>query len=136
LQLLNDWHTYSRVVRISITIAPVLILLYALVSFDLPKAFSTFSTHSTISWIGLAGQLLLSTRFIYQWYHSEKEKNSVLPAGFWAISVCGSFCVIYYSFNHPVLGFEPVLFVSQAMGMVVYLRNLSFFLKKRNTVAR
>ena len=33
--------------------------------------------------IGFLGQGLFASRFIYQWIYSEKNKQSLIPIGFW-----------------------------------------------------
>ncbi len=70
--------------------------------------------------IGISGQLLLNCRYLYQWYLSEKAKQSVLPLGFWVISAFASVLVVIYS----VVRKEPVLLIAQSLGLVVYLRNI------------
>lgn len=54
---------------------------------------------------GIAGQLVFTFRFVYQWMYSEKRKESLLPLGFWAISLTGSLMVLSYA----VLRLDPVL---------------------------
>lgn len=39
---------------------------------------------------GILGQFVFTFRFIYQWLYSEKRKQSILPIGFWVISITGS----------------------------------------------
>jgi len=43
------------------------------------------------SWIalGFAGQLLFSSRFLVQWWASEKEQRVVIPRSFWVLSALG-----------------------------------------------
>jgi lipid-A-disaccharide synthase-like uncharacterized protein len=75
--------------------------------------------------MGIVGQLALNLRFLYQWYYSELKDESLLPVGFWHISTWASVLVIVYSVHNPVTGqADPVLFVSQVCGIVVYARNL------------
>jgi lipid-A-disaccharide synthase-like uncharacterized protein len=69
---------------------------------------------------GAVGQGLLSFRFIYQWYFSEKAGASVFPLGFWGISLAGAWLVLLYA----VYRFDPVLLLAQALGVVIYTRNL------------
>jgi len=76
---------------------------------------------------GGAGQVVFNFRFVYQLICMERTKESVLPLGFWVISVVGSFMVISYAvFRH-----DPVLFVGQLFGFVVYGRNIALFLRTR-----
>lgn len=70
--------------------------------------------------LGAVGQLVLNLRFVYQWAYSEKRKSSLLPFGFWIISIAGSLCVIVYAFYRM----DPVLLVAQFLGLAVYSRNI------------
>jgi lipid-A-disaccharide synthase-like uncharacterized protein len=76
--------------------------------------------------IGSIGQLLLNFRYLYQWYHSEKVKKSILPLGFWVISAVASVMVVVYGiYRH-----DPVLLVAQGLGLIAYLRNIYWSLVK------
>lgn len=76
--------------------------------------------------LGTTGLLMLNLRYLYQWYRSEKEKESVLPFGFWVISAVGSVLVVVYAIRQS----DPVLLVSQGMGLLVYGRNIFIYLYK------
>ncbi|MER2997599.1 lipid-A-disaccharide synthase N-terminal domain-containing protein [Pontibacter populi] len=89
--------------------------------------------HSTISgtlvaWGG-AGQAIFTIRFVYQWYYSEKVQESVLPNGFWVISLVGSLMIILYA----VFRLDPVIFIGQAFGIVAYSRNLFIGLRQQKS---
>jgi lipid-A-disaccharide synthase-like uncharacterized protein len=78
--------------------------------------------------LGATGQIILSLRFVYQWYYSEKLKTSVLPFGFWVISLLGSLLVVIYAiFRKDIQGNwspDPVLIFAQGLGVFVYIRNM------------
>jgi lipid-A-disaccharide synthase-like uncharacterized protein len=78
---------------------------------------------SPIFIVGDVGQLMLNLRFIYQWYYSEQRKVSILPLGFWVISLTASVFVLIYGLYRR----DPVLIVSQGLGMVAYVRNIYFY---------
>jgi lipid-A-disaccharide synthase-like uncharacterized protein len=90
---------------------------------------STFAFKADLSFtfmfVGIAGQLLLNCRYLYQWYFSEKANESVLPLGFWVISLAASVMVVVYSVARQ----EPVLLVAQTLGIAVYLRNIIIYLR-------
>ena len=69
---------------------------------------------------GCTGQVIFTCRFIYQWYYSHKRHQSILPLGFWIISLIG--CIIIISYG--LFRLDPVLIVGQAFGLVVYVRNI------------
>lgn len=70
--------------------------------------------------LGILGQLTLNFRFLYQLYYSEKIGESVLPLGFWIISLLGAVMIIIYSYHEN----EPVLLLSQGFALFPYLRNI------------
>lgn len=65
--------------------------------------------------IGLTGQALFFMRFFLQWIASERAKKSVVPRGFWLISLLGSAFVLAYAFYRRdavfVLGMLPSVFI-------------------------
>jgi lipid-A-disaccharide synthase-like uncharacterized protein len=77
--------------------------------------------------LGYVGQAIFAGRFIVQWYVSEKKKQSVVPRAFWYMSLVGSVLLLAYS----ILKHEPVLFVGQLPGFVVYTRNLVLLSKAK-----
>ena len=69
---------------------------------------------------GSAGQVIFTLRFVYQWMYSQKRKASILPMGFWLISLIGSSIIVSYA----IFRRDPVLFIGQLTGFIVYGRNL------------
>jgi lipid-A-disaccharide synthase-like uncharacterized protein len=51
---------------------------------------------------------------------SEKKKVSTLPIFFWMISILGASLILIYA----ILRKDPILFMGQIFGLVVYIRNL------------
>ncbi|MFH0793135.1 MAG: lipid-A-disaccharide synthase N-terminal domain-containing protein [bacterium] len=70
---------------------------------------------------GLSGQLLFGTRFLYQWYVSERLKKSVVPKAFWWISLIAAFILLVYAIHKESLPFV----LAAVMGMPVYYRNIA-----------
>jgi lipid-A-disaccharide synthase-like uncharacterized protein len=122
LQLKGFWKQIPQVLRIIIFPMPLLILSY--ISFFAPETFKAILDKSdfseTIMITGTIGQLMLNLRYLYQWYFSEKAKESLLPLGFWVISFVASIMVVSYAF----IKHDPVLLVSQGLGMMAYSRNI------------
>jgi len=85
------------------------------------------------SWIiiGLMGQLLFSWRFILQWITSEKNKRSVIPIGFWYLSIGGSLILLSYAIHRT----DPVFILGQSGGLIIYLRNLILIYRERLNTA-
>jgi lipid-A-disaccharide synthase-like uncharacterized protein len=125
LQLKKVWGNISSGYRVLILILPFLCVAWFFdwtITGDL-QDYRQWMTDPVMI-VGTIGQLALNFRFLYQWYYSEKFESSVLPFGFWVISTWASVLVIFYSVLHPIYGIEPVLLVSQTLGIVVYLRNM------------
>lgn len=108
--------------RILIVLIPLLLILP--VAHDAPRACLRFFRNPDIPfWLllyGSAGQLIFTFRFIYQWFCSVRRHRSVLPAGFWIISLLGSLVIVSYA----IFRLDLVLIVGQSFGLVAYSRNL------------
>lgn len=72
--------------------------------------------------VGLFGQALFSMRFIVQWFHSEREKRSVVPTQFWYFSLAGGITLLSYAIYKQ----DPVFIIGQLSGLFIYGRNLYF----------
>lgn len=70
--------------------------------------------------LGLAGQIVFSSRFVLQWIYSEYRRQSVIPMAFWYLSVIGAAILLAYA----IYVRDLVFIVGQAGGMLIYLRNL------------
>jgi lipid-A-disaccharide synthase-like uncharacterized protein len=69
---------------------------------------------------GSLGQVIFTLRFVYQWFYSMKRNESLLPLGFWIISLIGSAVIISYG----LLRLDPVLILGQSFGFIAYIRNI------------
>ena len=74
---------------------------------------------------GSIGQVIFTFRFVYQWMYSELKKESSLPLGFWLLSLVGSLMILSYA----IIRKDPVLFVGQLFGFVIYSRNSYLILR-------
>src|SRR5256885_13147068 len=70
--------------------------------------------------LGFLGQAVFTARFLVQWVASEKKRTSVVPVAFWWLSLTGGLILLSYAIHRR----DPVIIVGQAMGLVVYVRNL------------
>ncbi|MEL6913952.1 MAG: lipid-A-disaccharide synthase N-terminal domain-containing protein [Pseudomonadota bacterium] len=71
---------------------------------------------------GLAAQSMFFMRFLVQWVSSERARASVMPRAFWWFSLLGGVMLLVYGFAQR----EPIIIIGQAVGIVIYLRNLWF----------
>ena len=72
--------------------------------------------------IGFSGQFFFTSRFLVQWFASEKLKKSVVPTAFWYLSLLGGTILLAYALNRR----DPVFILGQLTGILIYLRNLHF----------
>nr|BFE96981.1 hypothetical protein GCM10020185_75170 [Pseudomonas brassicacearum subsp. brassicacearum] len=63
--------------------------------------------------------------FALQWLYSEYKKRSMIPVGFWYLSIIGSALLLAYAIYRE----DPVFIVGQSFGFIVYLRNLQLIAK-------
>ena len=122
LHLKEQWRPIPLIFRIFVIVAPFITVVYLL--FDLHGNFSSLLKNEDISlplliW-GSVGQLIFTLRFYVQWIDSESKNESVLTRRFWLVSLVGSVMIIIYA----VFRYDPVLFLGQLTGLVIYLRNL------------
>ncbi len=75
-----------------------------------------------LAWVlvGFLAQVLFGGRFILQWIRSEKAGESVVPVGFWWLSIFGGVLMLAYALYR----WDPVFIFGQALGLLVYVRNL------------
>lgn len=122
LHFKNGWKSIPLLFRALIIIAPILTIGYLLS--DAPGNIFDLLTNSEIPtplqvW-GIIGQLIFTLRFYVQWINSESKNESVLSKSFWIVSLVGSVMLIIYA----VFRYDPVLFLGQLTGLIVYVRNL------------
>jgi len=89
-----------------------------------------FLSHPNIPlWLllfGSLGQVIFTLRFVYQWVYSIRRNESVLPLGFWQISVLGSGII----FSYGLFRGDPILILGQSVGFIVYTRNIILYKKE------
>lgn len=105
-----------------LVLTPVVAALVA--ALHIGQVVATLLTRSGVPlWLviyGSVGQLLFTLRFVYQYLYSRRRGESVLPAGFWIISLTGAALILSYG----VMRGDIVLIVGQGTGLCAYARNL------------
>ncbi|MCF0172539.1 MAG: lipid-A-disaccharide synthase N-terminal domain-containing protein [Bacteroidales bacterium] len=92
-----------------------------------------FHTECIPMWLvvyGSLGQVIFTLRFVYQFIYSHKKGESVLPKGFWIISLVGTVAICSYG----IIRHDWVLCLGQSVGFITYSRNL--YLICKNTPSR
>jgi len=79
--------------------------------------------------VGFAGQALFSARFVIQWIVSERAKKSIVPTAFWLFSLAGGATLLAYAIYRE----DPVFIAGQGAGLLIYLRNLHFILREKQS---
>ena len=77
---------------------------------------------------GTLGQLIFFSRWVIQWFYSERYKTSIIPIAFWWCSLIGGIITLIYAYH---IGSFPFM-LAQAIGIIVYLRNLLLIYKRNN----
>ena len=122
IQLQGDWKKIPRALKIFLYIFPVILVIYSYNNnvLDIHKLFNNEDIPLWLLVLGSAAQIIFNLRFIYQWLYSERMKDSILPLGFWILSLTGALLVLTYA----IIRKDPVLFIGHIMGSVVYARNI------------
>lgn len=116
------WAKVPGPLRILVFVFPGLAICWLLTgeTYNIQSLFANKDISSSLLIWGIIGQCVFTFRFIYQWLYSEKRQQSLLPIGFWIISITGSIMLLSYAIFRK----DPVLFVGQLFGVVVYSRNI------------
>src|SRR4030065_1519570 len=93
---------------------------------------STLSSELVLIAICFFAQCMFSMLFIVQWLATEKARASIIPETFWYFSFAGGAMLLAYA----IYRMDPVFILGQAMGLVIYARNIYFiWLGKREPSA-
>jgi len=70
--------------------------------------------------LGFTGQLVFASRFVIQWWASERQRRVIVPGLFWYLSLVGGAALLLYAWHKR----DPVFAVGQLSGILIYVRNL------------
>jgi lipid-A-disaccharide synthase-like uncharacterized protein len=76
---------------------------------------------------GVLAQFVFGARFLVQWIASEKAEKSVIPVGFWILSISGGLMTLVYGFARS----DIVIILGQAFSIFIYVRNLMLIAKEK-----
>lgn len=93
------------------------------------QAVGSSAPASATAWIvvGFVGQAVFGARFVVQLIASEIRKESYVPLAFWFLSVAGGLVLLSYAVHRR----DPVFIAGQAVGLLIYARNLVLIFRKR-----
>ncbi len=128
MQLQGSWQSFPKLLRWFLYGFPLIILIigYNNQVYDREILFHNEAIPLWLLLLGICGQIIFTLRFIYQWFYSEKRKESTLPMGFWVLSLVGSLLILTYA----IIRKDPVLLAGHILGLFLYIRNM-VLLKKQ-----
>lgn len=129
LQLQGQWQKFPKLLRYLLFIAPIFIVIfyYNNNKIDLDLLFKNAEIPTWLLILGIVAQIIFTIRFVYQWIHSERNKESTLPMGFWVLSLIGALMILSYA----IIRQDPVLFVGHLFGLIIYVRN-AYLIRQTN----
>ena len=71
--------------------------------------------------VGWSGNAIFFSRFMVQWYATEKRKQVVVPTAFWWLSLLGTMILLSYALFHTR---DSVFIFAYAFAWIPYMRNL------------
>ncbi|QYA24554.1 lauroyl acyltransferase [Gramella sp. MT6] len=122
LNLQGEWQNRNIFFKILVIVFPFAITAYILFlgSLQWQDLFKNKNITGLLITLGILGQMVYTSRFFYQWYHSEKTQESSLPMGFWILSLIGSILL----FSYGIFRHDPVLIAAHFFGGIIYVRDM------------
>ncbi len=122
MDLQGEWKRTPMLLRVLILLFPGILVIYYFNNnvYDLDRLFSREVMPGWLLLLGSVAQVIFTLRFFYQWAYSEKRNRSLLPKGFWTLSLSGSVLILLYA----ILRKDPVLLIGHLAGSIIYTRNL------------
>ena len=120
LNILNQWKKINIALRTLFLLTPAIVISMFVISKgdDISRLWTDVELGLLL--FGTTGQIIFAFRFVYQWWYSRKFNQSILPGGFWIISIAGSVCNLIYGIIRPDL----ILIINHGPGFLTYSRNL------------
>nr|MDK2851213.1 hypothetical protein [Candidatus Cloacimonadota bacterium] len=129
LDLKGWWQKLSRIWRTVVILTPAIGILsiLRLGGFNLGDIICHPNISTSWLMLGLSGTVLFNFRFVYQVIYSVKRNESILPMGFWVISMIGTILLITYAIYRR----DPVILLGQSLGLFIYVRNAMLILRSK-----
>ena len=126
----HQWKKLPFIIRTLLLLTPVVAILYMLkdASAFVDQFFRNEKIPLWLSIYGSMGQIIFTLRFVYQWIYSKRKDESLLPIGFWVISLLGALIIVSYAIYRR----DPVLILGQSTGLIAYSRNIYLSRKAGN----
>lgn len=78
--------------------------------------------------VGIAAQVMFFSRFILQWYLSEKTGKITVPISFWILSLIGAGLILVYALARQ----DIVFIITGILQLGLFSRNLSIARRSDN----
>lgn len=132
IQIEGRWKSIPLVFRWLLPALPIFFFYYTFNNnvIDIDRFFRNEKIPAWLIIMGVSGQVIFTFRFVYQWLYSERKRKSMLPLGFWLISIIGCSLILVYA----IIRRDPVLFIGQFFGFIIYLRNIIIIKKNDKKV--
>lgn len=135
LSVKGVWPRIPKIARSLLLVTPAVAVGFGVAHAD-TFIHDLFRNENVPLWLllfGSTGQIIFTLRFVYQYFYSRRMGESVLPVGFWIISLAGSGAIVAYG----IVRHDPVLILGQSVGFIAYTRNLMIYNreKKRTNAA-
>ena len=82
--------------------------------------------------IGWTGNLVFFSRFVVQWWATEKKKEVVVPNSFWWLSLIGSLLLLAFAIKQK----QSVFIFAYAFTWIPYIRNLMISSRAKQALCR
>jgi lipid-A-disaccharide synthase-like uncharacterized protein len=130
LQLQGQWQKFPKIIQYLLFFAPIFIVIFYFNNnqIDVDLLFKNVDIPTWLLVLGIVAQVVFTLRFVYQWIHSERQKESTLPMGFWVLSLIGAGLILIYA----IIREDPVLFVGHLFGLIIYARNAYLIRKTKD----
>ena len=128
LHIFNHWKRIHKMLRIVLLLTPIVMI--CLMALSGKEAFESLwkDIPLLVLLLGSFGQTVFAFRFVYQWLYSRRFGQSILPNGFWIMSIVGSVSILIYA----LIRFDPVLILGHGAGFIIYARNVYLNWKSNN----
>ena len=124
------WKRINRFLRSILVITPIIAIAFVIQNghYFIENFFANEKIPVWLIIFGTLGQVVFTLRFVYQWIYSMRRNESLLPLGFWIISLIGSGIIAIYG----IIRVDPILILGQSVGFIAYSRNILIYKKEIN----
>ena len=128
----KSWKRIPIFIRYLFLLTPVLAVSYVLSQQQnfIGQFFNNADISPGLIVFGSLGQVIFTLRFVYQWFYSYRKQESLLPLGFWIISLTGALLIVSYAFIRR----DPVLILGQSTGIIAYSRNIYLLYRSKKEI--